>query len=62
VGFRININTNSLECTGSKTEVAIVNLWLELEGFKNKDILDYSKISEYLNNRKSSSDILFADE
>lgn len=34
VHFCINPNTGQMDCMGSKTEVACVNLWLEQEGFQ----------------------------
>jgi len=37
VNFRVNPKTESLECVGSKTEVACVNLWAELEGFRKAE-------------------------
>jgi len=40
VNFRMNDKTNSLECTGSKTEVACINLWVELIGKRNAEQFD----------------------
>jgi magnesium-transporting ATPase (P-type) len=40
VNFRFNDKINSLECIGSKTEVACVNLWVELEGKRSAEQFD----------------------
>jgi len=36
----MNDKTNSLECIGSKTEVACINLWVELVGKRNAEQFD----------------------